>query len=59
MPLDVVKTRMQSLEARKNYKTSIHCVASIFKNEGVLTFWSGSVPRLGRLSLSGAIVFTV
>lgn len=59
MPLDVVKTRMQSLEARRNYGNSISCGVSIFKNEGILTFWSGAVPRLGRLSLSGAIVFTV
>lgn len=59
MPLDVVKTRMQSLEASKNYRNSLVCAASIFKHEGMKTFWSGAVPRLGRLSLSGAIVFTV
>lgn len=59
MPLDVIKTRMQSLEASKNYGNSIKCAVSIFKHEGVTTFWSGAVPRLGRLSLSGAIVFTV
>ncbi|POR32507.1 Mitochondrial carrier protein [Tolypocladium paradoxum] len=59
MPLDVIKTRMQSLEARMNYKNSLDCAVSICKHEGVLTLWSGTVPRLGRLSLSGAIVFTV
>ncbi|KAM5363386.1 hypothetical protein ACJZ2D_012027 [Fusarium nematophilum] len=59
MPLNVIKTRMQSLEASKTYRNSLECAASIFKNEGVRTFWSGAVPRLGRLSLSGAIVFTV
>ena len=59
MPLDTIKTRMQSLEARQNYKNSFACAASIFKNEGVLTFWSGALPRLGRLSLSGGITFTV
>jgi solute carrier family 25 (mitochondrial citrate transporter), member 1 len=59
MPLDTVKTRMQSLEASKNYKNSFACVASIFKNEGVLTFWSGALPRLGRLSLSGGITFAI
>jgi solute carrier family 25 citrate transporter 1 len=57
MPLDTVKTRMQSLEASKNYKNSFQCAASIFKNEGILTFWSGALPRLGRLTLSGGIVF--
>lgn len=59
MPLDVVKTRMQSLEASKSYRNSIHCAMSIFQKEGLKTFWSGAVPRLGRLSMSGAIVFTV
>ncbi len=59
MPLDTVKTRMQSIEASKNYKNSFACAASIFKTEGILTFWSGALPRLGRLSLSGGITFTV
>lgn len=58
-PLDTVKTRMQSLEASKNYKNSFVCAARIFKDEGVLTFWSGAVPRLARLILSGGIVFTM
>ncbi len=59
MPLDTVKTRMQSLEAKANYKNSFHCAAMIYKNEGILTFWSGALPRLGRLTLSGGIVFTM
>jgi hypothetical protein len=59
MPIDTVKTRMQSIEARSSYKNSFDCVAKIFKHEGLLTFWSGAVPRLGRLILSGGIVFTM
>ncbi|KAJ9604137.1 hypothetical protein H2200_011660 [Cladophialophora chaetospira] len=59
MPLDTVKTRMQSLEAKQVYKNSFHCAAMIYKNEGILTFWSGALPRLGRLTLSGGIVFTM
>lgn len=50
---------MQSLEASKNYKNSFACAASIFKNEGVFTLWSGAVPRLARLIMSGGIVFTM
>lgn len=50
---------MQSLEARKNYKNSIACFAQIVKNEGVLTLWSGALPRLARLIMSGGIVFTM
>jgi solute carrier family 25 (mitochondrial citrate transporter), member 1 len=59
MPLDTVKTRMQSIEARKQYKNSFVCAARIFREEGLLTFWSGALPRLGRLILSGGIVFTM
>ncbi|KAJ9494163.1 hypothetical protein LTR99_010873 [Exophiala xenobiotica] len=59
MPLDTVKTRMQSIEAKQVYRNSFNCAASIFKNEGILTFWSGALPRLGRLTLSGGIVFTM
>ena len=59
MPLDTVKTRMQSLEARQLYKNSFACAVTIYKTEGVLTFWSGALPRLGRLSMSGGIVFAM
>ncbi|KAF2278452.1 mitochondrial tricarboxylate transporter-like protein [Westerdykella ornata] len=59
MPLDTVKTRMQSIEARAVYKNSFHAFAKIFKEEGLLVFWSGALPRLGRLILSGGIVFTM
>lgn len=58
-PLDTVKTRMQSIEARKLYKNSLDCVRIITRNEGIMTFWSGALPRLVRLVLSGGIVFTI
>ena len=51
--------RMQSIDAKKEYKNSFQCAAKIFKEEGVSTFWSGAVPRLARLILSGGIVFTM
>ncbi|GAA5875783.1 hypothetical protein JCM3774_006456 [Rhodotorula dairenensis] len=59
MPLDVIKTRMQSLEARTQYRNSFHCAARILSEEGVFRFWRGATPRLARLVLSGGIVFTV
>ncbi|GAA5931127.1 Ctp1p [Sporobolomyces koalae] len=59
MPLDVIKTRMQSLEAQTAYRNSFHCATRIFKEEGVTRFWRGATPRLARLVLSGGIVFTV
>ena len=43
--------RMQSIEARKEYRNSFACVAKIFRDEGVLTFWSGALPRLVRLTV--------
>lgn len=58
-PLDTVKTRMQSIEARREYSSTLKCVGRIFKEEGIATFWSGALPRLARLVMSGGIVFTV
>ena len=50
---------MQSIEASKHYKNSIVCATRIVKDEGVLTLWSGAMPRLARLIMSGGIVFTM
>lgn len=59
MPLDTVKTRMQSLDAKSMYSGTLNCFFKVAKHEGILTFWKGATPRLGRLILSGGIVFTV
>jgi len=56
MPLDVVKTRMQSLEARAQYRNSFHCAYRIFTEEGILRLWTGTAPRLTRLVISAARV---
>lgn len=58
-PLDTVKTRMQSMEARSLYKNSFDCAAQLVRHEGFFTLWSGAVPRLARLIMSGGIVFTM
>ncbi|KAK0532003.1 hypothetical protein OC835_003479 [Tilletia horrida] len=58
MPFDVIKTRMQSLEARTRYRNMFNCAAVTLREEGVLAFWRGATPRLARLVLSGGIVFT-
>jgi hypothetical protein len=52
MPFDVIKTRMQSLTAKQEYKNLFHCGWRIVKEEGIPTLWKGSVPRLARLSVS-------
>jgi solute carrier family 25 (mitochondrial citrate transporter), member 1 len=58
-PIDTVKTRMQSLEAKAAYKNSLDCAMKIVREEGVLKLWSGALPRLGRLVFSGGIVFAM
>ena len=39
------------MEARREYRNSFHCAAKIFREEGLLTFWSGALPRLVRLTV--------
>lgn len=59
MPLDVVKTRMQSLDARTQYRNSFHCIYRTFTEEGITRFWRGTTPRLVRLVISGGVTFSV
>jgi len=55
-PIDVVKTRMQSLNASM-YKGTIDCAVQIWKKEGFLAFYKGTIPRLGRVCLDVGMVF--
>ncbi|XP_055854216.1 putative tricarboxylate transport protein, mitochondrial [Episyrphus balteatus] len=57
-PLDVVKTRMQGLEASK-YKNTVDCAVQIWKKEGPFAFYKGTVPRLGRVCLDVGITFMI
>uniref|UniRef100_A0A8C6SJS0 Si:dkey-178e17.1 n=1 Tax=Neogobius melanostomus TaxID=47308 RepID=A0A8C6SJS0_9GOBI len=57
-PLDVIKTRLQGLEAHK-YKSTFDCAVKIMKHEGPLAFYKGTIPRLGRVCLDVAIVFII
>lgn len=54
-PFDTIKTRAQGAKGA----TMVEAVKSIMSDGGVRAFWSGSTMRLGRLILSGGIVFTV
>ncbi|PWN30667.1 mitochondrial tricarboxylate transporter [Jaminaea rosea] len=58
MPFDVLKTRMQS-SASSQYTSTLNCLTTMLRDEGVRRFWKGTTPRLTRLVLSGGIVFTV
>jgi len=57
-PLDVVKTRMQSLDASK-YKNTFDCARQILVNEGPKAFYKGTVPRLSRVVLDVGITFMI
>jgi len=59
MPQDVVKSRMQGEEAAKLYKGTLDCAQQILKKEGPMFFYSGTWPRMIRVSLDVAITFAV
>lgn len=50
---------MQSINAKADYGNSFNCAWTIYKQEGIFSFWAGATPRLARLLLSGGIVFTM
>lgn len=58
-PIDVVKTRMQSVNAKTMYRSSMMCAYRIFAEEGWRKLWSGMMPRFIKVTFSGGIVFTV
>jgi len=55
-PIDVVKTRLQGLEANK-YKNFVDCFMQILRNEGPLTFYKGTTARLGRVCFDVGFTF--
>ncbi|EEY66480.1 tricarboxylate transporter, putative [Phytophthora infestans T30-4] len=55
-PFDVVKTRMQGLEAQK-YKSTLDCFRQMLFHEGVGSFYAGVVPRLGRVIPGQGVIF--
>jgi solute carrier family 25 (mitochondrial citrate transporter), member 1 len=56
-PIDVVKTRMQGLEANK-YKSTKDCITQIISKEGFKSFYRGAGARLLRVIPGQGIVFT-
>ncbi|DBA03512.1 TPA: hypothetical protein N0F65_011413 [Lagenidium giganteum] len=53
---DVLKTRMQGLEASR-YRSTFDCAKQIFKQDGIMGFYSGVVPRLGRVIPGQGVIF--
>jgi solute carrier family 25 citrate transporter 1 len=54
-PLDVVKTRRQSTQG----DTLLLAARNVLYGQGIAGFWSGSIFRLGRMSVSSGIVMCV
>ncbi|KUJ07783.1 mitochondrial inner membrane citrate transporter [Mollisia scopiformis] len=57
MPFDTVKTRMQTLEAKSQYTSTVDCALKMLKNEGASVFWRGSTARLGRIVVGSSFFF--
>ncbi|MES1905798.1 MAG: hypothetical protein MHPSP_003088 [Paramarteilia canceri] len=57
-PIDVVKTRMQGLDA-SSYRNSLDCARKIFQAHGLSGFYQGCIPRLTRVCLDVGITFMI
>ncbi|XP_057660304.1 tricarboxylate transport protein B, mitochondrial-like [Diorhabda carinulata] len=57
-PLDVVKTRMQAIDAVK-YKGILDCFIKTMINEGPLSFYKGTIPRSCRAISEVGITFII
>ena len=55
-PFDVVKTRMQGTKAAQ-YSSTLDCFSQILTKEGIGAFYSGVLPRLGRVVPGQGIIF--
>jgi len=55
-PADVVKTRMQSADAR-NYAGTVDCFRQILTKEGPAAFLSGALARAGRVVPGQGLIF--
>lgn len=57
-PIDVVKTRMQGLNAAR-YRNSLDCFAQVWRHEGPFSFYRGVTPRLTRVTVEVALTFLI
>jgi len=57
-PVDVVKTKLQGLEADK-YKGVVDCFQQVMRNEGFGGFYSGVGPRMVKVCLDVALTFSI
>merc|ERR1719159_599282 len=58
-PQDCVKSRMQGEEAKKLYSGTLDCAMQMFKNEGPMVFFSGTIPRMVQVGMTTGISFAL
>jgi solute carrier family 25 citrate transporter 1 len=58
-PQDCVKSRMQGEEAKKLYSGTVDCFLKMAKNEGVTSFFAGSIPRMVQVGMTSGISFAL
>lgn len=58
-PIDLLKTRMQTSNARAVYQSTPRAAYNIFVQEGPLTFWVGSFPRFIKVTTGSALTFAI
>ena len=56
MPFDVIKTRMQGMEA-KRYTGTLNCITTVVRTEGPTALFKGLSARLGRAVPGQGIIF--
>lgn len=57
-PIDVIKTRMQGLQADK-YKSTWDCAVQTWRAEGPTAFYKGATARLARVCLDVTIIMVL
>lgn len=58
-PIDLIKTRMQTSNARSVYQSTPRAAYTIFVQEGFTTFWVGSFPRFIKVTAGSALTFGI
>jgi solute carrier family 25 citrate transporter 1 len=58
-PQDCVKSRMQSEAAKELYSGTVDCALKMFRNEGPLAFFAGSIPRMVQVGMTSGLSFAL
>merc|ERR1719235_690112 len=58
-PQDCVKSRMQGEAAKELYSGTVDCAMKMMKNEGPVSFFAGSIPRMVQVGMTSGISFAL